>query len=117
MRSASKGDWKPIKYDVMNGTARETQQFNLAENPNELIEQHHDPKVVDLTGTTPDTTQVNLAKDPKYAGKLKEMEELLLAEMCSLNDPWRLWNQPDDGLAPPTVPEPRKGKAVRRKEE
>ena len=27
-----------------------------------------------------------------------EMEELLLAEMRRLDDPHRLWNQPDDGL-------------------
>jgi hypothetical protein len=26
------------------------------------------------------------------------MESLLLAEMRRLDDPWRLWNQPDDGL-------------------
>ena len=24
-----------------------------------------------------------------------------LAEMRRLDDPWRLWNQPDDGLQPP----------------
>jgi hypothetical protein len=29
------------------------------------------------------------------------MEELLLSEMRRLEDPWRLWDQPDDGLAPP----------------
>ena len=29
------------------------------------------------------------------------MEALLLAEMRRLDDPYRLWNQPDDGLEPP----------------
>jgi hypothetical protein len=29
------------------------------------------------------------------------MEALLLAEMRRLDDPWRLWNQPGDGLTPP----------------
>jgi hypothetical protein len=29
------------------------------------------------------------------------MRALLLAEMRRLDDPWRLWNQPDDGLTPP----------------
>jgi choline-sulfatase len=32
---------------------------------------------------------------------LKEMEALLLSEMRRLNDPYRLWDQPDDGLEPP----------------
>ena len=44
---------------------------------------------------------MNLAGDPRHAEKLKEMEGLLLAEMRRLHDPYRLWNQPDDGLEPP----------------
>jgi hypothetical protein len=44
---------------------------------------------------------VNLAGDPRHADKLKEMESLLLAEMRRYDDPWRLWDQPDDGLTPP----------------
>ncbi len=109
MRSVRKGDWKLIKYDVMDGTVRETQLFNLAENPDELILQHHDPAVIALTGVTPSANQLNLASDPRYADKLKEMEALLLSEMRRLNDPYRLWNQPDDGLAPPQ-PAPKKPK-------
>jgi choline-sulfatase len=35
------------------------------------------------------------------------METLLLAEMRRLNDPWRLWNQPDDGLPPAAETQPR----------
>jgi hypothetical protein len=45
--------------------------------------------------------QFNLATDPKHAAKLAEMQALLLAEMRRLDDPWRLWNQPADGLTPP----------------
>ncbi len=101
MRCVKKGDWKLIKYDVMEGEVRETQLFNLAENPEEYLEQHQDPAVIQLTGVAPENNQVNLAGDPKYADKLAEMEELLLSEMRRLNDPWRLWNQPDDGLTPP----------------
>ena len=101
MRSVKKGDWKLIKYDVMEGEVRETQLFNLAENPEEYLEQHQDPAVIQLTGVEPKANQVNLADDPKYADKLAEMEELLLAEMRRLNDPWRLWDQPGDGLNPP----------------
>lgn len=103
MRSVRQGDWKLIKYDVMDGTVRETQLFNLAENPHEFLQQHHDPGVVALTGVTPEPQQVNLAGDPRYADKLQELEGLLLAEMRRLDDPWRLWNQPDDGLTPPAA--------------
>lgn len=35
MRAVRKGDWKLIKYDMMDGQVRETQLFNLAENPEE----------------------------------------------------------------------------------
>ena len=96
MRCVKQGDWKLIKYDVLDGQVRETQLFNLAENPHEFIEQHHDPKVTSLTGIRPSGQQVNLAGDPRYADKLAEMEALLLAEMRRLDDPYRLWNQPQD---------------------
>ncbi len=101
MRSVKQGDWKLIKYDVMNGAVRETQLFNLKENPNEFLTEHHDAKVTTLTGATPAKNQVNLADDPRHADKLAEMEALLLGEMRCLHDPWRLWNQPGDGFTPP----------------
>ena len=96
MRCVKKGDWKLIKYDVLDGTVRETQLFNLAENPDELLKEHHDPAVVALTGNQPKPNQLNLADDPKYADKLAEMEALLLSEQKRLNDPYRLWDQPKD---------------------
>ena len=101
MRSVKQGDWKLVKFDVMDGTVRETQLFNLRENPHEFLEQHHAPAVVALTGVKPAAHQRNLAADPRHAAKLAEMEALLLAEMRRLHDPWRLWNQPNDGLTPP----------------
>ena len=101
MRSVRKGDWKLIKYDVMDGTVRKTQLFNLKDNPDELLKEHHDPEVIKLTANTPKANQVNLADNPKYADKLAEMEALLLSEMRQLDDPYRLWDQPDDGLIPP----------------
>ncbi len=101
MRCVKRGDWKLIKYDVMDGTVRETQLFNLAQNPEEFIREHHDPAVVTLTGRKPKKNQINLAEDPAHAAKLKEMEALLLAQMRGLHDPYRLWDQPDDGLEPP----------------
>ena len=118
MRCVKKGDWKLIKYDVMDGKVQETQLFNLAENPNEFLGEHHDSKVMKLSGAKPSAAQTDLAEDPKHAAKLKEMEALLLAEMRRLDDPYRLWNQPDDGLKPPVIkpPAPRKKKPKNRKQ-
>ncbi|MCK0157291.1 sulfatase-like hydrolase/transferase [Cellulophaga sp. F20128] len=83
MRSVKKGDWKLIKYDTMDGTVRETQLFNLAENPNEYLAEHKRTKEM----------ETNLAANPKFASKLAEMEALLLDQMEQHDDPYRLWNQ------------------------
>ena len=93
IRSVKKGDWKLIKYDVMNGKIQKTQLFNLKDNPNELLIEHHDSKVIALTGNRPKNNQVNLADFPEYAEKRKEMEALLLSEMKALKDPFRFWDQ------------------------
>jgi arylsulfatase A-like enzyme len=93
IRCVKHGDWKLIKYDVLDDQVRETQLFNLAENPYELLEQHHDPQVVALTKQTPARDARNLANDLRYADKLREMELMLFAEMQRLDDPHRLWNQ------------------------
>ena len=111
MRSVRKGDWKLIEYDVMDGAVRESQLFNLAENPQEFLKEHHDPNVKALTGAAPAQMQVNLAHDPRYGDKLREMRALLLEEMRRLHDPWRLWYQPEDGLAPPPATSQGKRKA------
>ena len=113
MRAVRQGDWKLIKYDVLDGKVRETQLFNLKENPDEFLIQHHDPAVVALTGRQPAPNQVNLAGDPRYAAKLQEMEALLLAEMRRLDDPFRFWNQPGDNL--PTPPDPNTAPAAKTK--
>lgn len=102
MRCVKQGDWKLIKYDVLDGKVRETQLFNLAENPHELLEQHAAAEVTSLTGNAPAERQRNLAGDPRYSDKLAEMEALLLAEMRRLDDPGRLWNQPVGEAAPRT---------------
>jgi len=83
IRTVKKGDWKLIKYDVMDGTVRETQLFNLAENPNEYLPEHQKKGEM----------ETNLANDPKYTDKLAEMEDLLLAQMEQHDDPYRLWDQ------------------------
>ena len=98
MRCVKKGKWKLIKYDVLNGEVRETQLFNLAENPDELLKEHHSSEIVTLTKSQPKQRQTNLADNPEYTNKLKEMEALLLEQMRLHDDPYRLWNQPDEGL-------------------
>ncbi len=117
MRCVRKGDWKLIKYDSPRDGVRETQLFNLADNPSEYLQQHHAPGVAKLTGVSPKKDQVNLAADSRYAKKLAEMQGLLLAEMRRLDDPYRLWDQPGDGLEPPksSVDPTRKKKRSRRK--
>jgi arylsulfatase A-like enzyme len=92
IRAVRKGDWKLIKYDVYNGEVRETQLFNLKENPDELLIEHHDPLIIQLTGNKPEPNQINLAGDPKYADTLMEMEKLLLEQQFEYNDPFLLWN-------------------------
>ena len=94
MRCVKHDGWKLIKYDVMDGQVRETQLFNLNDNPHEFLQQHHDAALTKQVGTSPTANQVNLADDPQYAGKRAELEALLLSEMERLNDPYRLWDQP-----------------------
>ena len=84
MRCVKRGDWKLIKYDVMDGDVRRTQLFNLAENPHEFLAEHG----------RDDPMETNLADDPRFADVRHELEALLLGEMQRLDDPYRLWDQP-----------------------
>jgi len=95
IRAVRKGDWKLIKYDVYDGQVQETQLFNLKDNPNELLIEHHDPEIIRLTGNRPEPYQRNLADDPEHAEKLMEMEILLLEKQFEFDDPFLLWNQKD----------------------
>ena len=94
MRSVRKGDWKLIKYDVLDGKVRETQLFNLRQNPNEYLEQHHTTENIAFTGAMPTIEQVDLAEDPRYADVRRDLEATLLTEQKRLDDPYRLWDQP-----------------------
>ena len=94
MRSVRKGDWKLIKYDLLEGEVRETQLFNLNQNPQELLIQHHHADLISKTGNKPGRNQVNLAEHSVHTKKLREMEALLLSEMIRLKDPYRFWDQP-----------------------
>ncbi len=101
MRCVKQGDWKLIRYEAPDRSVNETQLFNLAENPHELLPEHGKP---------------NLATDPKHADKLKEMEALLLAEMRRLDDPYRFSNQPGDDLPTPPAKAPKAKKGKKAKE-
>ncbi len=96
IRCVKKGDWKLIKYDAPELGVHVTQLFNLADNPHEFLREHQDPQVTALTGVTPEPHQVDLADDPRYAAKRAEMEALLLDEMRRHDDPYRLWDQPNE---------------------
>jgi len=103
MRCVKKGDWKLIKYDTLDGKVRETQLFNLGNNPHEFLAEHEIP-LEPRRKVLPDGTvelnpkasgpKRNLAGVPLVADKQKELEALLLSEMERLNDPYRLWDQP-----------------------
>jgi arylsulfatase A-like enzyme len=85
MRCVKKGDWKLIQYDVMEGEVQEKQLFHLGQNPHEYIVEH---KMGDARLT-------NLANNREHAKRQAEMEALLLQEMKRLDDPYRLWDQPE----------------------
>ena len=106
IRSVKKGDWKLIQYEAPDRSVNETQLFNLAANPDELLPEH---------GST-DPLKTNLASNPDYADKLAEMQALLLAEMRRLDDPYRFSNQPGDDL-PAIQAKARKPKEPKKKKE
>ena len=106
IRTIRSGDWKLIKYESTKDGIRETQLFNLRDNPHEFLIDHHHKGVSVLTGVTPYPNQKNLADDKMHAEKRTQMEQILLTEMRRLDDPYRLWDQPDDGLPVPEISSP-----------
>ena len=74
MRCVRQGDWKLIKYDVLDGAVRETQLFNLKDNPHEFL-------------------APAIAEDPAHAETRQQLETLLQSEMERLHDPYPLWDQ------------------------
>jgi len=86
MRCIKQGDWKLIKYDTLRGTVRQTQLFDLAENPHEFLSEHGRSKPL----------ETDLAGNPQFAHHRARLESLLFQEMKRLDDPYRLWDQPSD---------------------
>ena len=90
MRSVKTAGWKLIKYDVLDGDVRETQLFNLEENPHEFLIEHQAEALTSLLRHRPAAHQINLADLPEHAAKRTELEMLLLQEMSRLKDPYTL---------------------------
>lgn len=102
LRCVKKGDWKLIEYEILESQelggqpvhVRESQLFNLADNPFELLDEHQWTETVRLTGNRPSPRQTNLAHLPEYAAKLREMRALLSSEQQQWDDPYHFSNQP-----------------------
>lgn len=90
IRSVRQGEWKLIKYDVLDGAVKETQLFNLSNNPYELLVEHQDVSLRAQLNQTPRQHQRNLANDPAHANKRAEMERLLREQQELLGDPYTL---------------------------
>src|SRR5690606_35455970 len=88
MRAIKTDGWELIKYDVLNGEVRETQLFDLSNNPHEVLKEHHDPELASRLGIHPDPGQIDLAERPENAAKRRELEALLRQEMERLDDPY-----------------------------
>ena len=93
IRCVRQGDWKLIKYESQAG-GLVTQLFNLRENPEEFLVEHHDPAVTAVSRGSPAPHQTNLADDPAHAEHRRALEALLLAEMERHDDPYRFSDQP-----------------------
>ncbi|MCX7818256.1 MAG: sulfatase-like hydrolase/transferase [Kiritimatiellae bacterium] len=102
IRCVREGDWKLIAYHNGTATGRRVQLFNLRDNPWELLPEHRAPEVVAALGRCPAAAETDLAGDPRFASQLARMQALLLSEMRRLDDPWRLWFEPNEGRVAPT---------------
>jgi choline-sulfatase len=90
MRAVKSDGWKLIEYDVLDGSVRQTQLFDLQSNPREFLAEHHVPELRMLLGIAPTAEQVNVADDPTAAAKRRELQQMLVNEMRRLGDPYEL---------------------------
>lgn len=79
IRAVTDGRWKLIKYDVLKGSVRRTQLFDLFENPDELLD-------------GPGPLQRDLADSAEHRAERERMEQLLAAESDRWGDPYTLRN-------------------------
>ena len=90
MRAIKTNGWKLIEYNVLEGTVRQTQMFDLRNNPNELLTEHNTKEVRAVLKNAPKPGQVNLAADPRFVKRRSELQALLKKEMKRLGDPYTL---------------------------
>ena len=90
MRAVKTDGWKLIEYDLLDGEVRETQLFNLRENPREFLAEHHRPKLKRRLDIDPGPSQSDLAEQPEFAERRAELSRLLRQEMQRLGDPYVL---------------------------
>ena len=90
IRAVKTVGWKLVEWDVLDGTVRRSQLFDLEANPNEYLSQHANPEVVRLTGVTPSDAQRNLAEEPGSSERLSMMRQLLDEQMKHFDDPYEL---------------------------
>lgn len=90
MRAIKTAGWKLVEYDVLEGEVRQTQMFNVIENPHEFLPEHHQPQIKALLKIDPEAHQTNLADLPAHADRRKQLEQLLKREMKRLGDPYTL---------------------------
>ncbi|MCG8649195.1 MAG: sulfatase, partial [Pirellulales bacterium] len=96
MRAVKTAGWKLIEYDVLDGQVRRTQLFDIKNNPNEWLLEHHDQALAERLGIAPNDAQINLAESPSHASKRRELEQLLEAEMKRWADPYQLTARAND---------------------
>jgi arylsulfatase A-like enzyme len=94
LRAVKTDGWKLIEYDVLDGKVRETQLFNLKENPHEFLIEHQSSATGSRGPGKPNASQVDLAEDPAHAQKRKELAAILQQEMTRLGDPYELTPYP-----------------------
>jgi arylsulfatase A-like enzyme len=94
IRSLRRGNWKLVKYQAGETAAVETQLFDLATNPHELLAEHTAAEVTRVTGRTAPVPGGNLAAAPERMALRAELERALVAEMERLGDPFQFADQP-----------------------
>ena len=93
-RAVRRGDWKLVEIEMPDLGIRQTQLFNLRDNPLELLEEHAAAAVREASGVAPGVTQRNLAADPRHADTLATMRRLLGEQMRGGDDPDRFADLP-----------------------
>ena len=96
IRCLQQDRWKLIESEAAERGVRQTQLFDLHDNPLELLAEHDEPTVRRLTGNRPTARQHNLADQQEHAERLAAMRGLLLDQMRRLDDPYRFSDQPQE---------------------